>query len=274
MFDDFVLSHRLALIQGYRTRLRDNVTDKLFPTIWQTEISPVQDNVFRNSREAHLQVMGVELHIAELLNALVGNLTPIERRMFEIVILHRLNCLYACLGSQNPLNHRAIVITGAMFQDRLARQLIDLGDRQHGWIFVQGQQKSVASHEWTIQFLGACALARIIRALSAIDTGRIYLANILDDADFGVDLFVSRGSRDFAISIKSQYTPTLMSVAAISIRPLQDSPEQNIFDGAKLAGMHYSIPFIPLLAIVGRNGTQPFDLTLHKEDVEAFRRWL
>lgn len=274
MFDDFVLSHRLALIQGFRARLRENVIDKLFPAIWVTQISPVPENVFRNSREAHLQVMGVELHIAELLNGFVGSLTPIERRLFEIVILHRLNCLYACLGSQNPINHRAIVITGAMFQDRLARQLLDLDERQHGWMFVQGQQKSVASHEWTIQFLGACALARTIQALGAIDTGRIYLASILDDADFGVDLFISRGSRDLAISIKSQYTTTLMSVAPVPIRPLQPGQEQAIFDGAKLAERHYNIPFIPLLATVGRNGTQPFDLTLHREDVEALRRWL
>ncbi|HAU66555.1 TPA: hypothetical protein DCW61_04375 [Candidatus Uhrbacteria bacterium] len=274
MFDDFVLSHRLALIQVGRTRIRDNVIDKLFPVIWQTDISPVPENIFRNSREAHLQTMGVELHIAELLNGFVGSLTPIERRLFEIVILHRLNCLYTCLGSQNPIYHRAIVITGTMFQDRLARQLLDMDESQHGWMFVQGQQKSIASHEWTIQFLGACALARTIRALIAIGTGRIYLSNILDDADFGVDLFISRGSRDFAISIKSQYTTTLMSVAPVPIRPLQPGQEKDIFNGAKLAEEYYNIPFIPLLAIVGRNGTQPFDLTLHKEDIETLRRWL
>ncbi|MBI2474846.1 hypothetical protein HYV69_00245 [Candidatus Uhrbacteria bacterium] len=238
------------------------------------EISPIPENVFRNSREAHLQVMGVELHIAELLNGFVGSLTPIERRLFEIVLLHRLNCLYSCLGLQNPINHRAVVITGTMFQDRLALQLLDMDERQHGWMFVQGQRNSKMSHEWTIQFSGACALARIIQALGCIETARVYLANILDDADFGIDLFVSRGSRDFAISVKSQYTPTPMTVAHVPIRPLQDNNERNIFDGSRLAGRHYDIPFIPLLAIVGRNGNQPFDLTLHREDVEALRRWL
>lgn len=281
MLDGFVLSHRLVLFQpNDQTRIRDFVLESPVRALYFETLDPINEVLFRTFRDAYLQSIGVELHMAEVLKKYIGGLTPIERLVLEIVLLHRLNCFYISrereLGQQDPLVHRALVITGAMLQDRLTLLLLDVHGDEYDRIYNLGRQNGQMSRDsWDVNFLGACAVVRVVRGLNANErTKSIFLSNPLDDADFGIDLFVSREDRDLAISVKSHKTPDLMSATIFPFQPLQQGHEQQIFNGAVLAKDYYGIHFIPVLAVVGRNGTQPFDLELHREDVEALGRVL
>lgn len=272
MIDGFVLSHRLALLDSHRVLAETYVFETLLTTLWNTQFPTIPEHVFRQTREAHLQTMGVELHLAEQLDKFTKSQKMIERRLFEIVLLYKLNCYHKVLESKDKTHHRAVTITGAMLQNRLALLLLDIDERQYELVFSIGKQNGQMNSEWYGQFLGACGLVRVIRALSVISGVKIYLSNVLDDVDFGIDLFAFRGHRDWAISVKTEKTSSLMTISSFKFKPLERGKEQAIFDGAKLAQAHYDIPFLPSLVIVGRNGTRPFDLTLHQEDVEACQR--
>lgn len=280
MLDGFVLSHRLVIIQGRRARVRSFVFDRIIPAIWREKLDLVPDPIFRQLRDANMQAMGVEIHIGEMVRKFARVTNQIERRLLEMILLHRLNRLYATIQPQDPAIGRAIAITGAMHQDRLALLLLDIDDRQHEKIYRLDEHSEQKNREWHIQFLGACAMVRVIQALETAHVAYIYLTNTLDDADLGVDLFVSIGQKDFAVSIKSYDTPRLMTVRSFSNRPLQlfkREPQvehgQMIYDGALLAKERYEIPFIPVLVIVGRNGNLQYDLSPHSEDAVAFRHF-
>ncbi len=272
MLDGFVLSHRLALLDSRCDIAQDYVFETLIPAFWHTELTPIPEHVFKQTREAHLQIMSVELHIAELLNKFTRSQKRIERRLFEIVLLYRLNCYYLSLESQDRTYHRMVTTTGAMLQNRLSLLLLDIHERQHEHVLSIGKQNGQINNGWYGQFLGACGLVRVIRALSSIDGVQIFLANVLDDVDFGIDLFACHRKRDLAISVKSGKISSLMTAAPFLFKPLENGKEQAIYNGAGLAKVHYDIDFLPVLVVVGRSGTQSFDLKPHKEDVEALRR--
>lgn len=286
MLDGFVLSHRLAVVQGRRVRIRSFVFERLGPLFWEMELKPASGLVFKNLpekalgslRETRLQAMAIEIYLGEIMRRFVKSVDNIERRLLEIILLHRLNRMYARVGVSDPTVKRAVAITGVMFQDRLALLLLDVDTIQHDTIFALDSGNPDKDSEWYMQFLGACALVRVVQALSAVRGATVFLANLSDDADLGIDVFVSLGPKDFAISVKSNFIEQPMTVRSFKNRPVQGFKRdqavehgQLIYDGTLLAREVYDILFIPVLAVVGRKGKKMYDLFPYAEDAAAFR---
>lgn len=286
MLDGFVLSHRLALAQGGRVRVRSFVFERLVPLFWKMELKPASGLAFKNLpeqafdslREARPQAMAIEIYLGEITRRFIKPVNRLERRLLEMILLHRLNRMYARLGDSDPQVRRAIAITGVMFQDRLALLLLDVDTSQHDIIFALDAKNPNKDQEWYTQFLGACALVRVVQALGAVRGASVFLANTSDDADLGIDLFLSLGHRDFAISVKSHFTEQLIDVRSFKSRPVQwvrydQTVEycQMIYDGTLLARESYGILFIPVLAVVGRKGQKMYDLFPYTTDAAAFR---
>lgn len=221
-----------------------------------------------------------DLHVTTTNIPYMMRLTEPERRLFEIILLHKLYCHYDREGAAET-ERRSRNVLGCMIQNRLSLFLTEIHQEEIGKIFLLGRASGIKQSIWESQFLGAAARARTIATFLEIEDCRLFLPTIFENLSLGVDLIVLQDQKvDWCLAIKSGASGTPLSIEHVHTRPHERNPafraadRRRIFDGARDMENMYDGEFLPARVMVGKTNERSYDLTVYKEDVAHVRDFL
>src|SRR3989338_3187265 len=219
MIDGFEYAHPRLILSGSRCFLRDETIRRAY-NLCRAWIAPLPLELFRSSPHTRSQMLAVEFHLEYLLTGLLDDVRPAERRLLEVVLLHRLKWLFEREGKRDDHLQRAIVVMGGMMQERLTLLMLEMSPQQGPRLYGMGKFPNIIEYAWKVELLGAAAAARAIQTLYEIDPLIVRLPTLYEDIDFGIDLFVDVSPKILlAVSVKSNGDTASMQAEELWITP-------------------------------------------------------
>lgn len=221
-----------------------------------------------------------ELHIATTLVPYMIRLTPLERSLFEIILIHKLMCQYE-RENMTDRERRSRIVLGCMFQHRLTELLVEVHHEEIEKIFLLGRAHGIDQALWETHFIGAVSCARTICTFLELDDYELYLPTVYEDVILGVDLIVlNKKGDDWCISIKSGRPSLGMVIEHVHTRPHEDDPayraadRRRIFDGAYSVEQEFDGKFRACRIVVGKTNERAYDLSVYHDDIERVRSFM
>lgn len=285
MIDGFVLSHPPLLLTEQAQCIGELTFNRAMGIARDRTLLPVPLDVFYLTPSAHVQSLQVQLHVEKYLAAMpLPELKRAERILLEVIVLHRLKSMHEPRQESYPKAGRAVAIMGGMIQHRLTQLLLMIAAGQRARLFGLGKLHTLSQMHWEMEFVGASAVVRVIKAAYEIDGTTIRLPTLFEDVDQGIDLFIdlhftkvspvpnlwTSHKLNLAVNIKSMNRPERLfaeRVLGVTCRNGEAVQQRKILNGAAAACAIHARPFIPVRVVVGRTANTNYEIYVDESEV-------
>jgi|GEM_PF-2473616 len=280
MIDVFEYTHPRLILTDCRIFIRDEAFRNAY-NVCRAYIPPLPLELFRQTPHIRNQQLAVEIHLEYLLNGLVDNVRILERRLLEVILLHRLKWFYEREDQRKNEFQRAVIVMGGMMQQRLTLLLLEMSPQQAARLYGLGKFPNVIEYGWKVELLGAAAAARAIQTFYEIDPLIVRLPTLFEDIDCGIDLFVDVSpTLLLAVSVKSNGDRSSM-LAEVQWTPPQMSDQsmdaiqrRAIIQGVQRLNFHLNRQVLPVRVVVGRRNRSTLEFVCVEEDISTVQRMI
>jgi hypothetical protein len=221
-----------------------------------------------------------ELHLSTTNVPYMMRLTPLERLLFDVIILHKLSIQLAKTNATDR-ERRSHIVLGCMIQHRLTRLLLNVHKDEIEKIFRLGQASGIDRNLWETHFIGATTYARTICTFLKLDDCRLFLPTVFEDSMLGIDLIVlHKQGNNWCISIKTGRQDVPMHIEHVHTRPSDEEPafrsadRRRIFDGTRTMERLFNGTFHACRIMAGKLNGLAYDLNVYENDINLLSRFL
>ncbi len=290
MIDGFVLSHPSIVFTRDWTFIHNTTFEEVRRICNDRTLVSVPLDWFAARAYAHTQAMSVELHLEAYLSSMgMYKRCRLDRLLLEVVVLHRLKGMQERWKDISKASLRVVTLIGTMIQHRLTQLLLSVDVRQYGRIFGLSKLPLLTTMRWEQEFVGASAVARVIKDFNQFDEAMIRLPTVGEDLDDGIDLFVetpqdnNSGSKEpvhLAVSIKSVNRPERIRAEQLLNSPTAFTEDpiglqrKRIIEGARVVSRTYERLFVPVRIEVGRPANTAYELSIDELELDLLEELL